>query len=130
MPKRTPPPPVYALPKGEWYRRTWVQVSLFVLLIAGGSLFTWWMDRHNGNPDNAKVGDCMTWTSGKPAAAQVVSCGNANADRVVLARVNNQPDPTTEAEARKLCAAWPTTLNVFWYGSNKHNGFVLCLAPY
>jgi hypothetical protein len=83
-----------------------------------------------GDPNNAKVGDCITETV-KPDAsdAKVVSCSKPEAKNKVVGIVPNVTESEFDRDNQTICDAFPEWENVIWLGRPGGNGKAICMAP-
>ncbi len=85
----------------------------------------------NSNPENAKVGDCLTKTVKEDASdAKVVDCAKPEAANKVIGIIPNVTEQNFDANNQTICEDdFPEWENVLWFGRAGGTGKVLCVAP-
>jgi hypothetical protein len=92
-------------------------IVLVALAVTGYTMYS----RISGSPDKAKVGDCLSGTTGKDV--KMAKCSDSSAVWRVIGKVTVNHDPSQD-EQIALCAKWPTDMAFHTPGKD----FLLCLA--
>lgn len=116
-------PPAVAAPVRRPKRRQIIVLSVFLAAVVAFFAVAWVSTR--GNPENAKVGDCVRLDGAD--SVKVVACTDPSATFKVVGRVEDK----TQVDAG-LDACDPFVdqgvEQAFWSGEEGKTGFVLCLA--
>lgn len=80
-----------------------------------------------GNPDSAKVGDCIHHGSGDEV--KVVSCTDSSAGYKVVGKVEDKTQTQFDISSDSICKPFQGAESAFWKGKVGKTGYVLCLAP-
>jgi len=118
-PAATPPAP------NKMRRRRIVALIVFVVVVVGIVLAA--LVSNRGNPDSAKVNDCVT----KPEnnSIKVVDCSKSTAAYRVAGKVENKTQVDVSLNSAEICKPFPTATSAYWKGKIGKPGYVLCLAP-
>jgi hypothetical protein len=103
--------------------------TIVVIVIALGAAIGGYIASRD-DADTAKVGDCMHRgsTSDTDPDLEVVDCGSAKAQYVVLAKIKGSY--TTKISASTKCEAAAKDFKYTYTESNKSDDFLLCLKDY
>lgn len=85
----------------------------------------------NSNPENAKVGDCLTKTVREDASdAKVVDCSKPEAENKIIGIIPGITEAEFDRDNQTICDEdFPDWENVLWFGRIGGTGKVLCVAP-
>jgi len=95
-------------------------VVVVVLIIGFVSKFL------TGDPDTAKVGDCMSGSSAENL--KVVKCADAKAEFKVVGKVDGKSQTDFNVSSTQICKPFPNAESAFWKGERGGKGYVLCLG--
>jgi hypothetical protein len=118
MPRPVLPPPR----KVPVWRRFLLVFGLIILVLIGVSIWK----KVSGNPDEAKVGNCLTGQTADDLL--VVKCTDKDAQWTVVGKLTDEDRPASGTMVSH-CGRWPTTEYAFWKGRSGGSGYILCLAP-
>ncbi|HEY0697919.1 MAG TPA: hypothetical protein VGD43_08930 [Micromonospora sp.] len=83
----------------------------------------------SGDPDTAKVGDCLV-AGDKEEDLTTTKCDDAKAQYKVVGKIDNKTEAEFNASSvSNPCEAFPTAESAFWKGEKGGTGYILCLEP-
>lgn len=134
QPQFPPPPPPAPKRKTGLIIGIIVGVVVLLLCLCGVGIFfavrSGVFEGITRDPNNAKVGDCITETVKADASdAFLVACDKPEAKHKVVGIVGNVTESEFDADNQTICDAYPDWENVIWLGRQGGNGKALCLAP-
>jgi hypothetical protein len=80
-----------------------------------------------GDPDIAKVGDCMSGTTAENL--KVVKCTEAGAQYKIVGKIDDKSQSDFNSNSGSICKPFPSAESAFWKGESGGKGYVLCLSP-
>ncbi|HEU5157250.1 MAG TPA: hypothetical protein VFU43_09645 [Streptosporangiaceae bacterium] len=107
-------------------KRTWLRIVLPIAVIAVIAVIGFVSKFVTGDPDTAKVGDCMSGTSAQNL--KVVKCTEAGADYKVVGKVDGKSQTEFNVGSERICRPFAGTESAFWKGESGGKGYVLCLG--
>ncbi|MEV6110502.1 hypothetical protein AB0M28_38250 [Streptomyces sp. NPDC051940] len=111
------------LDPGKPLLRRGAAIGLLIPVVLVGLLVT--VIALDDSAASAEAGDCAHRAGARDL--EVVDCGAANADYVVLARIDGD---LSDAEAEQKCTAEAPESELFYKQSGSGSDFVLCLKPH
>jgi hypothetical protein len=125
QPDAQPPSFDEPAPAAKKSRGTLKRIAVYLIgaaVIAGGAIGWKYI---SGDPDTAKVGDCI---AGEVADdMKVVDCGDAKAAHKVVGKVDGKTQQEADQDGQTICGPFPTASSIFWSGEKGGKGYVLCL---
>lgn len=111
----------------ERKKRSWVRIVVPIAVIAVIAIIGFVGKFLTGDPDTAKVGDCMSGSSAENL--KVVKCTDAKAEFKVVGKVNDKSQSDFNTGSAEICKPFPAAESAFWKGESGGKGYVLCLGP-
>jgi hypothetical protein len=107
-------------------RRTWLRIVLPIAVIAIIAVIGFVSKFVTGDPDTAKVGDCMTGTTAQNL--KVVKCTEPGVQYKVVGKVEDKSQSEFNISSAQICKPFPNAESAFWKGESGGKGYVLCLG--
>ncbi|MGI8329807.1 LppU/SCO3897 family protein [Actinomadura scrupuli] len=101
-------------------------IGIVIVGVVGLWVQDYLLKRATGDPDIAKVGNCVS-NAQTPNRMQVVSCTDNQATFHVVGKVDDIKEGVYKGDT-DVCEPYPTSTRSFYAGTGGY-GYVLCLAP-
>jgi hypothetical protein len=108
-------------------KRSWLRIVIPLAVVAIIAVVGFVSKFVTGDPDTAKVGDCMSGTTADNL--KVVKCTEAGAQYKVVGKVDDKSQSEFNTGSESICKPFSSAESAFWKGESGGKGYVLCLGP-